>query len=82
MYVLAYLNFIFEFQSSFSTAQKYKFHLNFLEHSISFYMYISGNNTIFLLKSMFTFISTLLGVGFLGALIPPNCAETEIGGGG
>ena len=45
-YVLAYLNFIFEFQSSFSTAQngpkwptlpkrrKYQFHLNYLEHSI------------------------------------------------
>ena len=42
--VFAYLDFIFEFQSSFSTAQNgplrpdtsmYKFHLNCLEHSIS-----------------------------------------------
>ena len=49
VYVLANLNFIFEFSSSFSTAQNgslcpdtwnYKFHLNCLEHSI----FISQNN--------------------------------------
>ena len=33
-YVLAYLNFIFQFESSFSTAQNSQFYLNCLEHSV------------------------------------------------
>ena len=49
-FLLAYLDFIFEFQSSFSAAQngricpdtqKYEFHLNCLEHSICISLVIS-----------------------------------------